>query len=631
MAKKTAAKEKALYKVHCTECGEVIGNKIFFLNDMLKQYYVGNNFESTIQFLLNTLRIGARYGETVLPEVPALVDQNGNWNFNKLDFAQFRRTLPEFTCKDNEVPTNELVAVNLNIASIVAQFCMITGFDDIYQMLALQQQLDALYEQGKTPSEAQNTAWTNFCDRFSKLPDVRMDATLTAAEIEQESTELMSGILELATAEANVLGRQHFAKHDIEIGWQYKEENNRWLPFSLVVRRADHKRFDVKECCCDKCHKPISWELGAYEQRVIGILGTQAAGKTSYLMALADAIPNIKFQNMSDAEEPHMSITYDPEDPQWKRVEENEGLLWKYQHGFVPQKTEVDVGKAPALTFKVQKNKKAEPVMYTLADIPGEAFYDQNNNKYPQSLIDALQRLLKASHALILVVNKKQLKKAAREEKEEQLKEVAQNEVEHHADEGEEESKLVTNPNVILTKLKDFLPQKASSTAVVLTAADKLGDLRSLLGLAYDIRKVEPKVYSEQSKLYVYNTEAMNTASQATECYINDNFGQFMSNVKTTVPTGSEITAFAVSNGTQCAAEIKSDTTPEELAQLKIKSACTARYNKMVAERFGVEAPLLWLLTCDNMLSRGRTDKYFDRYEEKDRDRILAEISRKES
>lgn len=622
MAKKAAATEKELYKVYCTECGKEIGNKIFFLNNMLEQYYVGMSFEATIQSLLRTLRIGGMYGETVLPEVPALVDQNGNWNFNKPDFDQFRRTLPEFTCKDNEIPTDELVTVNLNIASIVAQFYMITGFD-IYKMLELQQQLDALYAQGKDPSAAQNADWRNLCDKFSNLPDVMMDATLAAADIESQSAQLMSGILDLAKAEANVPGRRHFAAQNIRIGWRYKEENNRKLPFSLVVRREDQNIFYVNKCCCDKCHKPISWELGAYEQRVIGILGTQAAGKTSYLMALADSIPAMEFQNMS--------ITHDSEDPQWERVEEKEGLLWKYQHGFVPQKTVVAVGQAPALTFLVEKNKKSEPVMYTLADIPGEAFLDQQKNKFPQALIDALRSLLQASHALILVVNKEQLKKAAQEEKEEQQKEVTQNAVEHHAEEGEEESVLVTNPSEILTALKKFLPESATSTAVVLTAADKLGDLRSLLGLAYDIRKVEPKVYSKKSERYVYNAEAMSTATHATERYIDDNFGQFIHNVKAKVPEGSEVTAFAVSNGTQRAARIPKKATLEQLQPLYEKSEMQKRYDQMAAERFGVEAPLLWLLTCDDMLSRGRTDEYFDRYEEKDRNRILAEISQKES
>lgn len=43
--------------------------------------------------------------------------------------------------------------------------------------------------------------------------------------------------------------------------------------------------------------------------------------------------------------------------------------------------------------------------------------------------------------------------------------------------------------------------------------------------------------------------------------------------------------------------------------------------------RFGVTAPLLWLLTCEDLLEQGRADAFFDGYDEKVRRRILKMIN----
>ena len=40
---------------------------------------------------------------------------------------------------------------------------------------------------------------------------------------------------------------------------------------------------------------------------------------------------------------------------------------------------------------------------------------------------------------------------------------------------------------------------------------------------------------------------------------------------------------------------------------------------------------MLWLLACDGLLNKGRTDEYFDRYDTKSRKRILNVLSREES
>ena len=51
------------------------------------------------------------------------------------------------------------------------------------------------------------------------------------------------------------------------------------------------------------------------------------------------------------------------------------------------------------------------------------------------------------------------------------------------------------------------------------------------------------------------------------------------------------------------------------------------RYIAMRNARFGVTAPLLWLLTCEDLLEQGRADAFFDGYDEKVRRRILKMIN----
>lgn len=640
MAKVVQKTEKPLYRVHCTECGEVIDNKFFPLHNLLKQYHVGERNETSITGLVDFLGIGALYGQTVLPNVPAFTDGKGNWHFDKP--ASFvGKTLPEFICHDNEIPENKLEPINLNIASMVAQFCMITGFDDIYPMLKLRQEMDVLAANFAQPTAEQSALWDTYCDRISQIPGVKVDR-LTSPEVRKTTiAKIMSDILRFADEEARMSAKRHFAHQGFKVGWRYKIVNDRKLPFALVVRGGLEGIFDVQDCCCDKCRKPLSWEMGAYQQKVIGILGTQAVGKTTYLMALADVIAGVEFKNMT--------ITHDSADPQWKRVEKeakpkaakistethsgndawsdlqqemtagpnpgntkagSAGLLWRYQNGCSPDKTQVSVGEAPVLTFKVQKNKSSEPVMYALADIPGEVFYDPEDTQYPQDLIEAIKRLLLASDSLILVVKSDQLHTMDAEQN-------------PNPSDNTKKSKLVKNSSQILTAFKEYLPEKPISTAVVLTAADNLGDLRELFGLAFDIRKLQPLVYSRKAGLYVYNAEAMNTACQAVCHYMDRDFKQFMHKLSNSfVPKGSAVTPFAVSSGTQCAVEFSAWSSEEKAKE---------RYANMCKARFGIAAPLLWLLTCDGMLQKGRTDDYFDGYDDKYRVRILEEIARKES
>lgn len=603
MSKDVKNEEKSLYPVHCTECGEIIENKFFPLTEMLKQYNMGAKYEDAVADMVELLGIGALYGQTVLPDVPPFVDEKDNWNFQKPAFCQ--TSLKQFACADNNIPTESLQAVNLNIASMIAQFCMITGFDDIYPMLALRKAMNT-----GMPTAAQTSTWDNYCDKLIWVPGVQTDPLAPPAGKRQQIEDVLNDVLTFAAKEASIPGRQHFASQKLLTGWRYREENGRKLPYSLVVRGGNTGIYDAEECCCDKCRRPQVWEMGAYPQKIIGILGTQAVGKTSYLMALADRIPGLKFKKMT--------ITHDSMDPQHRRVNEEGSLLWRYQNGYEPPKTPVAVGKAPALTFKVRKDRNSEPVMYTLADIPGEAFNAQQAKKFSPQMIKEITNLLKASDSLILMLNEAYLRTAVR---------TAQKEAEARSTTNNVQK---IDSSKVLDYLKKFLSQPDETggkkspphISVVLTAADKLGDLRKLLGVAFDIRKLNPLVYSGRLEKYVYNTEMMNTAAETVEAYVDHTFGSFMRNLKEEkVPAGSSVSTFIASSGTQCA--IRREYTKAEFNQAE----SDVHYNKMCEARFGIEAPLLWILSRDGLLEHGRADDFFNGYDEKVRRRILNELN----
>lgn len=591
MAKIVKNQEKPLYEVHCTECGKKIENKFFPLTDLLMQYDMGQKHKKAVAEVVELLGIGALYGQAVLPEVPAFVDRDDNWNFEKPVFQQ--NPLAQFDCSDSEVPMESLREVNLNIASMIAQFCMITGFVDIYPMLKLRKEM----EDAGTASKEQQERWKEYCDRLIWIPGVKTDGLSNQETRDQDLGEILTNVLIFAELEAKVSGRRHFAPQKLLAGWRYREENGRKMPYSLVVRGESLGTFDSRECCCDKCRKPQVWAMGAYPQKIIGILGTQAVGKTTYLMALADRIPGLKFENMT--------ITHDSMDPQWNHVESEGEQLWRYRNGFGPTKTIVAVGSASALTFLVKQHRDAETVMYTLADIPGEAFDAKQSKVFSQQMINEITNKLKVSDSLVLMLNEGYLR----------------SNVQRDAALDGDEQKKIKDPTEILTYLSDYL-SKPLSVAVVLTAADKLGDLRQLLGLGFDIRKLDPLVYSGKQNKYVYNAEMMQTASTAVADYVNSAFGNFMHNLQENrVPKGSKVSAFVASSGTQCAFgnEYQKDTFDQKEA--------TEHYWKMCEARFGVEAPLLWLLSRDGLLEQGRADEFFNGYDEKVQRRILNEIN----
>lgn len=578
-----------LYPVRCPECGEKIENKFFPLDNLLLAYSSGGKMKQLVEFM----GIGALYGKPILPQVPPFLDAKQSWNFKKPADSAFADTkLEEFAFDAEEKLTN----IQLNIASVVAQFCISSGFSDIYPMLALRKQMNDAADNGMELTQEQDAQWAAYCDSIVLAPGVKKGGLAALGTRNKKIGDILTDILAFAEDEEKQKTKS-FAVQQLQAGWCYRVENGRRVPYKLVVRGAAGGIFDCGSCCCSSCRRPLDWELGAYRQKVVGILGTQAVGKTTYLTTLADVVQDLKFEEMA--------ITHNSGDPQWDRIEKEEtGILWRYRKGFAPMKTAVAIRAAPALTYKVAKDKASEPVMLTMADIPGEAFDEKQKKAFSQENIDAVTKLLCASDYLILVINAQQLKNA------EKTAEETAGEV--------RTDNLVKDASLISTSMKDFIPKKPISTAVVLTASDKLegdgGDLRKTLGLAFDVRKLPAMVHSEKEKKYVYNAEAMQTASRAVEDYIDTQFGQCVHNLRTFLPEGSQLAAFAVSNGTQHAENAFYERPASHLdpeGAKKYDEDAAERYKKICDSRFGVEAPLLWLLACDGLLTNGRSDETF--------------------
>lgn len=591
-------KTQGLYPAYCTECGKKIERRLFPLDSLLKQYHYTGITASHRDSFLAMVRIHGEYGQPILPPAPALI-QDGKYHAPAVEELTGGAVLPTFSCPDNQVPLDTLIEPALNIGSMIAQFYRTSGFAEIYEMLELMWEKKEAMEQYTTfPPERQNLL-DGLCDRFIALPYVRMHAmSVDTSALHTDVENALGWVLEAAAQEALTPTRRQFALRALKIGWRYKILNNREVPQSLVVADSNGQRYDCTVCCCSHCFKPILKELGAYPQKIIGLLGSQQTGKTTYLAALTDSLihGNIGAETVS-GELKLANITFEFQaDEQKRRIyEEKSGLLWLYQHGFPPHKTDVlKLEDTSSPTFLARPgNEESAAVMYTLADIAGEVFLPEDGKEYAQTLVDAQKELLRACSALILVVNSQQVSGG----------EYQQGTQEPRAG----DTRLAKEPQDILNSCKDFLPSaQVVPVAVIMTASDKIngGDLRKPLHLAYDLRKVSPWVWSGERRQLVLNDPVLQTVSQAVGGYLNGHFGVFTKTLegilKERYSNRAVLAAFAVSNGTQMAPVYFADATEEE----KSEAACDMRCKQVRSARFGIAAPLLWLMAQNGIVAR---------------------------
>lgn len=657
MAEKTTNTEyKKMYTVRCTECGQVIENKFFSLKNILDCYYYGEAIEDRREKVIAMLGVGALYGESVLPKVPPLMEvveeevredysASGDasrryvfTDFKPENISWYCNELKTFCSEDNTIPDGVLQGIELNIASVVAQFCLMTGFVQIYDMLRLVHKKMELENRMLTLSTEETIQLERLCNEFAAEPFVSLPVMATSDSRRDYICTVLSYIVEFAQREADIPSVRHFATEKIYIGWRYKVINDRAMPYMLAAKGSTGRIYHVTRSGCDKCHGIQACEVGAYRQKVVGILGTQSTGKTTYLTALSDAIDmgELSFAVEQNGQTRFSGISVQHslvDDPQWARVNrapggvriaagdgmEAEGAqeiageagpVWLYKHGYPPRKTDMKKLEAPALSFLIAA-KDMEPVMYTLADIPGEAFSNAVEAEFDPLLVRQQNALLYACDALIMVISNRQLPESSGQE-------AAAN--------------MNTSASEILQCYASFKPNRPIPTAVVLTAADEInnGNLRSAMQIAFDPRNLPVMVWSEQRKRLVYNAEMMKTADTAVKNYINRKFSAFIVALQEFLQDrgaggNAVVSAFAVSNGTQCAPLYFDQTLAEDYRSHTQENArCTA----MRRERFGVTAPILWMLACDGLLPVGRGSNAYNDYDKDTQVSILKHLKK---
>lgn len=637
-------KRSPLYEVRCTECGEVLKNRFFPLDNLLMQYRNGKEKNIDKKRLFGILGIDASYGGAVLPKAPPLLQKVGE----NLAFVTPQNSDIEIQSisKQGSELFAGLAPVRLNIASIVAQFCLMSGFREFYEMLSLQ-----YIGRAQGLDQDQANRMMAYQARFKDLPGVSL-SQVTVQQLRQKEIEwVLNLILDYAETEA-ADGGSHFVE-TLYVSWQYELVNNREMPSALVVLGENNERYNCTECCCGSCRKPVPTELGAYNQKIVGLLGTQATGKSTYLAALTDAIIageavtavknngelmdsgiNVNAVIKGNAnwarivKSPIKESTETPDGEQ-EAADDKGGMLWLYQNGFPPEKT--PERETLALSFLINsKHQKKEPVMYTLVDIAGEVFYNDvlpPHERLPEDVVQVQKTLLSACSALLFVVSSRQLKKESNAVQNDKVATVntpekgSQEDINNKA---EIPNTLVKNPQEVLQCAKSFLPQRSLPMAVVLTSADEVGggSLRVPFLTPYDIKNCRSLVWSDQKQRLVYNAEAMDNAISAVRAYVDKGFGKFVENLESLLKKDGQkktvkLAAFAVSSGTQHAPFTFSDGQKPEGYHTKEQRALRAK--KMRQSRFGVAAPLLWLLVCHGILEQGGSDynKYSDAMQKK--------------
>ncbi len=639
------------YAVLCTECGNKMEQKLFRLEPLIRQYFITAQSAKIADSLFKKLTVSAFYGKKVFFPVQPLLNDENEIAPNALEDITYEQLPERFSCENNSIPTEKLSPISLNISNILAQFCHGSRLDirDMREMLSLYQKKETM----GNLEEEEAVHYGQLCAKFARLPDVNLPAMSIAEKRQSDIETIFGNILILAMQEIPLIraGSANMAFKQYSVGWRYRVENGREMPYSLVACDEEGIDLSCDQCCCPHCHHTIDYRCGAYRQRVVGILGTQSTGKTTYLTALTDMIDNgyltsLRYSGRTGSLKIGHAL---PDDQQWKRfmragrmvtgpavqaapekqtavlLEESEnqsrlvlpngtvpaadqtaaekesgtvqdkvGSLWLYQHGYPPIKTHAVKLEAPVLNFLVSNEEMGrEPVMYTLADVPGEAFDNKEKEGLDKEFVNTQHRILRQCDALFMVISQRQFDKTTNLE-------------------------LQKNPNQVLASYQEFLPESPVPTVIVMTGADEIagGDLRGALQVAYDVRELPALVQGESEKELVLNVEAMYSLSQAVKLYVDWNFGNFAKNIADTLSHKASngkacVAAFAISSGTQYAPQSYTGTDPEYDTPVQMQQ----RYEKMCAARFGVEQPMLWLLGADGMLQAGRAANEYNRYD----------------
>lgn len=131
--------------------------------------------------------------------------------------------------------------------------------------------------------------------------------------------------------------------------------DKQYVPDILFVRRNVY--YDILKKCCRYCGSTLPREFGYYKMKPVVLLGSHAAGKTSYLLSLLNTVLS---NNPFTKELPTVTLQDDD------NLNAFMGNINRFRNGLSPVKT--DFKNVPILNLKIKDT------IYSFIDWPGEKF-----------------------------------------------------------------------------------------------------------------------------------------------------------------------------------------------------------------------------------------------------------------
>lgn len=414
--------------------------------------------------------------------------------------------------------------------------------------------------------------------------------------------------------------------------WVKRTYNGKIMPYRLAVLDAESGNIVYpSKCCCPHCKKEIPSWLGAFDQRIIGIVGGQNAGKTSYITALADIIKdgsilkdkksgnhgNLCIETSFGGEDDlgWLKEIHMPGNPDVDTGEpsDEKSPYWYYRSGYSVPKTEVRQEAISVISFLVKPGQGASRksmLQYVLVDIPGEAFADPFNfYKIKEDFFQRYGSIIYQCTGLLVMIS---------------------------ADHLEGKANLNLDYHRVLYNAKELFGnrQENLSIGLIVSKFDQLDDSKnfeSTLKLSFDLQKAAMYavdiVRDEQGKdktLDYFAVETMNLISRRVAAYVERKAPGIMGRLLDMYPEeGNKKVAFF-----PVAAYGKAVDTYTSDDDCKRQERSDA-YQKIAEARFFVEVPLLWMLACDGMLICGRRwmeeDYFLNQVQKEQIDRALED------
>lgn len=613
------------YPYVCIECGvrEERNSRFFPLDELLSAFRVrsngGNNVQECLKKLLGGFQVGAMFGDKVLEyPVPTRAEDS------QADVVLSDDRIMAPVCLSMYGVLRMLEKqLHLESGTLDILVCEVPDSGDFnrhLQDIANEPSEDERSKYVLHLYEMLENALSPYLQDELGNTDVRRSQCVQVVETLRMLVEIDPS-MEIDEIAENLIYNSEKAEV-VYAAWTYTTDplSHVDVPVGLSIFDPkdphDNKVHKCTKSCCPYCHRPMPRKFGAYRQVIVGVLGGQSAGKTTYLAALADSLS----QDLAMNQIPFSILRGDKDDPQWSRFcaepskskdgQQNSmgGPLWMYRNGYRVQKTELRKADAASLTFCVRP-EKGEPLLYVFADIAGEAFTG-NRDVTARQVAQRQKPLLNSCDALFMIFSS--------------------DSNDYKSEKGENE----IDTSEYINWMNEFMGGSSLEVpaALLLTKADKMfnglpgSDSEILVrkNLLYRLHRWERTLPVVDKQ---YNVEAMSSLCRLTLSCADNMAPGLTGGLRGMLHaaaggSGSKIkmAAFPVCTGTDAYVEIGAEQASEE--------ACMARYRAAKAARYGIQAPLMWLLALQGVLPAGRGKSSVLQYDEATNQRLQEQLQR---